>query len=230
MTTCRRRLAVSSALGLASTVFVSLGVVAFWRYQGLPDESGRTLVEMPAHPDEWLWLPAPVDQRRDPTNGAVRITHTYVPTKWSNARFGLLEIGCEGTGEVYLNHSHTSSLNQGFAINNYAQREISSGWPFYALRSRWSSPSATMPRVTLERGVLVWPLPAWDRCQPVALPLRPLAAGFIGDSVLFGAGWYGVLGLMADQRSSWRARRGRCGHCGYQAAGLDPCPECGRSI
>lgn len=46
--------------------------------------------------------------------------------------------------------------------------------------------------------------------------------------VLVGAGWAHALWVFV-LRSRWRRRRGRCGRCGYDLAGLvaGRCPECG---
>lgn len=59
------------------------------------------------------------------------------------------------------------------------------------------------------------------------IPLQPLWAGLIGNTLIFG----GVLFLgstaVSTRRAARRRRRGQCARCGYDLAGLATCPECG---
>ncbi len=62
------------------------------------------------------------------------------------------------------------------------------------------------------------------------LPVQPIWAGLIGNTLLAGAGWW-VLMLIPGRLRRWRRRRaGRCEQCGYGREGLAAgavCPECG---
>lgn len=60
------------------------------------------------------------------------------------------------------------------------------------------------------------------------LPVKPLWIGFALDTVSYGAAaWCGLWGWRVARSALW-VRRGRCAGCGYAAAGLSGCPECGR--
>ena len=60
------------------------------------------------------------------------------------------------------------------------------------------------------------------------LPLRPLAAGFVVNTLLHTLVAFGVLSLVARWRASRRRRVGECAACGYELAGLHTCAECGK--
>jgi hypothetical protein len=124
----------------------------------------------------------------------------------------------------------------------YAIGIVRTGWPLRAMR--WEliqddpgpSPGASTPPT----GFLpdsVWnggiPLPdvAPSRYKGgwVRLPVRPVLAGFVGNSALYAAALWAGFVTPKTLRASLRRRRGRCTACGYQLAGLRTCPECGGS-
>lgn len=63
-----------------------------------------------------------------------------------------------------------------------------------------------------------------------ALPLRPVWAGFLGNSLLFAASMY-LFGWTAFRgRRLVRSRRGRCASCGYPIGTSRICSECGAKV
>lgn len=88
--------------------------------------------------------------------------------------------------------------------------------------------------------VLPWPrgpvyhtpqlYPRRDLSERRAIPLRPIWPGFLLNSAAFASLLFLVLRAPRAVRRAIRRRRGRCGACGYDRAGLAPhaaCPECG---
>ncbi len=99
------------------------------------------------------------------------------------------------------------------------------GWP---LRALWYDATIVRRTRTNVGGI---DLPAglrWLGDGPV-LPFRVIPAGFVVDTVFYGAVWMGLLYVPGAVRRSRRRRRGLCPHCGYDLAHAehDACPECG---
>lgn len=72
----------------------------------------------------------------------------------------------------------------------------------------------------------------WADQQPpqgtaTILPTYPLAWGFAGNTVFYAACLAGPWLIGRALRRRLRTRRGLCGRCGYDIAGLAACPECG---
>lgn len=107
------------------------------------------------------------------------------------------------------------------------------GWPFLALWCEFKT-SPTLPWSGLPRGGirLPWPRvkPAWYTPPPpvTTLPFFPLWTGLVGDTMVYAAAWWVVLGRVGRARERLRVHRGRCARCGYDRRGLGdvPCPEC----
>ena len=108
------------------------------------------------------------------------------------------------------------------------------GWPFICLAS---SIEATLnPTRGWTYGVVSWgiPLPSTQGpdAMPRSLPLRPVWAGLLVNTVFYGLFLWLVVhgrGLLRLQRLH-RERHGRCGHCGYPAGSSPLCSECGHSL
>lgn len=108
------------------------------------------------------------------------------------------------------------------------------GWPFRCL---WEGETVD----GMNNGLTVWP---WNGLSyggikvgmsgpiPHYLPTRPMWPGLVGDTLLFGAGWFGLMFFAARARRARLRRRNLCLHCRYDLRGTPPglpCPECGRA-
>ncbi len=65
------------------------------------------------------------------------------------------------------------------------------------------------------------------------LPVRPLVAGFVIDTLFYATIAFVVLFAPGGLRRVHRRRRGRCISCGYDRQGLALgaiCPECGKEL
>jgi hypothetical protein len=112
-----------------------------------------------------------------------------------------------------------------------------SGWPFRALKSHPQLVARTSPvslalmseknRELMERTM---GRPLGSAGAPRVMPTGVVWPGMLANSVLFALApvlvWQGFL---VGRKRSWRAR-GRCARCGYNASGLDRCPECGAAL
>lgn len=67
----------------------------------------------------------------------------------------------------------------------------------------------------------------------IVIPLRPIWAGLLVNSFVFGFGLWTLSRIPGVLRRRQRRRNGRCQNCGYDRIGLtrqSPCPECGQSF
>ena len=105
------------------------------------------------------------------------------------------------------------------------------GWPALAVRGHWGSPPAAPPR---QRGLWGTGLINTGDGERL-LPFLPIFPGFVLNTLVYAAPWWGLF-LLARQIGRWRRRRrGRCMECGYdlrglptsEATGPPTCPECG---
>jgi hypothetical protein len=122
------------------------------------------------------------------------------------------------------------------------------GWPFRCLYCRlmqisvplddWviSGGVTTMSQEWFVSGLDQFGIPVTVRAESdatdpraQALPIRPLMAGFVGNTAIYALGCYVVLFGTTDARRYWRVRRNRCARCGFQLVGANRgrCPECG---
>jgi hypothetical protein len=118
------------------------------------------------------------------------------------------------------------------------------GWPWPALYVDWHdinaraasrglSPLPRRPDFADELNPLRVPA-AWLGTNGNLLPYRPIWFGFIANTALYASLWAVVALLLPAAYARWlrghRARRARCGECGYDRRGLASaasCPECG---
>lgn len=106
--------------------------------------------------------------------------------------------------------------------------EDARGWPMRALscqQRRFSGPSGYVVLDGLDLGRR----PSFRAPPRIALPLRPLWAGFTVNTVFYAALlWLPVGGRLALRRF-FRRKRGLCINCGYDVRGdfVQGCPECG---
>jgi hypothetical protein len=212
-----RVLAWSLVLGIVSTVVFSWGVVVYGRYNTLA--TGLRFGDwhrIPRAATAWLWSPPP-DARQ-------------VPQVWDKRTFALTQRGCVGIDRWIL--EGTSAVNNSFGGTPvvHCQYEVAAGWPMHAMRARRSSADVSPALVDLERGLRLWPQVRDDKAIPDTLPLRPIPAGFAGDSLALGCIWFGVISLGKRVRAGRRSGQGRCGACAYPTRGLTACPECGQVV
>jgi hypothetical protein len=106
------------------------------------------------------------------------------------------------------------------------------GFPFAALWCAFESPLGG-GRAVAHGGILApdtlrrTGVPAVSSI--VVLPLRPIWAGLLVNSVIYATLWWAVMTTPSVRRLS-RLRRHHCLACNYNLAGLapgSPCPECG---
>ncbi len=102
---------------------------------------------------------------------------------------------------------------------------LDAGWPLPSLYGQVDIGGAVHNAV---------PAPKWFRprtvmTMPRPIPLRPLARGFIINSLIGAAAFWIVIVPPRLARRHWRRRTGRCPACGYDLRGTDHerCPECG---
>lgn len=62
----------------------------------------------------------------------------------------------------------------------------------------------------------------------VFLPFRPLWLGLLGNAAVYGLTVFLAVQAFGAWRRAYRRENGKCIGCGYELAGLEGCPECGR--
>ncbi len=167
--------------------------------------------------------------------GRVRRCSAFVPDYMMTSRISALS-GYGGRRVDSLSEMHHSAEQWFHQLDHRPRLEFSqeaTGWPRLALWCGYDEePKTLMPLVrggfalSKERIGL---LP-----QGRALPYRPIWLGLLLDSILYaccwGAIWFVCL-LPSRARRLWRLRRGLCGSCGYDVAGIaGVCPECGVEV
>lgn len=116
-------------------------------------------------------------------------------------------------------------------------RHHSSGWPLRALewRGRYAidtmATNATVETATLDGGIALTarPLPGDCLYRMRALPVKPLAVGFVVDTLFWGGMLAVVLGSAQSLLRRWRVSRSRCARCSYHVVAQmgGRCSECG---
>ena len=95
------------------------------------------------------------------------------------------------------------------------------GWPLRCVRRR----KVGAP----QRDFLIIDRSTLTQVRVTPIPVRPIATGLIGDTVVYGAAIFLVVTGPGAVRRRARRRRGRCPACGYDLRGRADaaCPECG---
>lgn len=125
----------------------------------------------------------------------------------------------------------------------YMADTFQTGWPWRALEATrfeavtaagvpTSSPLGPAPWAFWHEGVLDVPTRFIEGTpfQQRRLPIRPMLAGFFGDTLVFGAGAWGLITSAVLIRHRLRVSKGHCGACGYDLDGAPRCPECGTAL
>lgn len=136
------------------------------------------------------------------------------------------------------------------ALPSFEEREA--GWPMRCLRVWWAAGDDRLdtPGERVRGGVLAsyWVYPwgqtsfnpsmlHWDTEDEHAIPLTPMWAGLVVNTVFWALAWLAISQLLMLPVHLWlrwrtrrRSRRGRCLRCGYELGTIgDPsgaCPEC----
>lgn len=117
-------------------------------------------------------------------------------------------------------------------VDRVRYSEDARGWPMRSLLSRKDA-ARTDPRASWAPAGSTCAIDLGDAQGPLGLPrvlpLRPIALGFIINTLLYAAALLLVFVVCAYTRRLMRIRRGRCRKCGYDLRGdLERgCPECG---
>jgi len=110
------------------------------------------------------------------------------------------------------------------------------GWPCLAMRARVVVRGMWTPleSIVVEHAIQLDGIDSGTiHIRRRLLPLKPIAVGFLSNTLLFGGAWFVLFWVGASYthvvRMWLRERRGRCIRCGYDLRGnLDlGCPECG---
>jgi hypothetical protein len=107
-----------------------------------------------------------------------------------------------------------------------------SGWPLAAMTCsvHWEQQVRNSDIIYAVQGGLQLPRDA--EFNPRALPMTPLATGFIANTLLYTLLWLGMIQAVCLTRDRIRSRRDGCRKCGYPRFKLpagSACPECGYS-
>ncbi len=109
------------------------------------------------------------------------------------------------------------------------------GWPLLALWCELSMTSGNAGLSYSVAGAIETPLQWESNLRPRTLPLRPIGAGFIVNTMFYAVMlvplWLLIRGgyLFAFRRAI-RIRRGLCPACAYPTGESDTCAECGKPL
>jgi hypothetical protein len=118
------------------------------------------------------------------------------------------------------------------------QSDLGEGWPLIAFHGYSEVPTASLGPAMQKRVGMVdlgfrlvrSGSGGMVRVQR-SIGYLPVWPGLIADSLLYAAGWWGVIAGVGVLLAKARRRAGTCTFCGYSLEGLRmgmPCPECGR--
>ncbi len=213
-------------LGLATSVLVAWGQYTHF-VTARPLWSEFPVVDIGDSSETWI-----MSHR----SGTMRIRHIRKPTDLVIPR-------SKGSVRHAENPEHLESLlfHNTFTRSHASRRsELVRG--YYVANPHTRDPTH------FEFHVVGWPRPSLVRivlCHPntqhpaspdrysgsssldAALPIRPIAGGLALNTAFYAAFWGLVLVVLPAARRWNRSRRGLCAGCGYNADGLDTCPECG---
>lgn len=218
MTCARASTMFSMALLVGAVVNLAVAWLIAWRTPAYPAEIlGRSTAEF--HMLKWPCLPPPG------WKGPLTARATACSTS-----FGF-------THRIILMHGGAESAHA-------VERQF--GWPVRALTRfelratrelrRWNSLYMEHSTIHTWRPQQRWwggiTRHGWaDQLPPQSsatiLPTYPLIWGFAGNTLIYAACLVGPWLIGRALRRRLRTRRGLCGRCGYQVAGLAACPECG---
>jgi hypothetical protein len=109
----------------------------------------------------------------------------------------------------------------------YEPLEQRSGWPLASMRCTWPNRHRVSEVPYVIDGLPLAPLEEGVHLRPRALPLEPLWASFILDTVFY-ASLLGALTLSAMLAGRGARRRAaRCPRCGATRCGAPACTQCG---
>lgn len=196
-----------------------------------------------------LWVAAPASERTADLSGFAR---SFVPAEWvvapaGDAVWGEFSFSAAVTARTGMRVENCFVEARG--VSRAEQQPVSfvsglvtvqaCGWPCVCLGS------ACLENGTPPHLVAALPVPAflqgpsprggwtlgWNavRLRP-GLPLRPITASFVVNSLLYAAIVAGLITVPRAVRCMLRRRKGRCTACGYDRRGLSSetaCPECG---
>jgi len=101
----------------------------------------------------------------------------------------------------------------------------------------FAAPAQPLPFAFIDRGITFsenpyLPKRASGRRRPYYIlsgfPARPLVLGFVANTLFYSLPFLIPL-LYSAKRKCQRIKAGYCAKCGYNAIGLERCPECGRA-
>jgi hypothetical protein len=128
-------------------------------------------------------------------------------------------------------HARASIRTRDLGPDSFEMTTVSVfGWPWIALR--YSEIMVRLPNgqfnVTAE-GQLLLPIEqsTIEGKRKIALPIRPVLFGFLGNWWLFASWWFALQWLVLRAKSVVRHKRHKCLRCGYSLRGSHGCPECG---
>jgi len=119
--------------------------------------------------------------------------------------------------------SETDNLASSGSVNGQQQQQLLQLQSY----NSYSSPTSGLSRGTVALGT-----PSAGRV-PTPLPIRPIWAGLVGDSLLYGLAWFVIWSALTVPRrfitEVARCRRGACIQCGYDLGFdfINGCSECG---
>lgn len=207
----RRTIFAAALLGLPITLFFAF-VPVLWSHRFKFDAAQTTAMT-------WLTPPPP----SWPT--APDMGH-YV-----DSHFGYTTIGMNHGLEAIASTRRTDP-----GITWYAMLEHRVGLPFRCLRRTRMTTQVMrvitpVPQTTWIEGL---PSPPWldsGHAAKERIPVRPLWLGLGGNYLFWSACAWLTFAAAASLQARLRRKRGACVRCGYAAAGLGLCPECGsRSV
>ncbi len=119
-------------------------------------------------------------------------------------------------------------------VYDYAGMEVDAGWPFVAMHEQsWIDDGVSPSHRRIYRTAIGLQTETTG-LGPVIAPLRPLPfypalPGFLIDTLIYAAIWFGLFVGFGAARRTIRHKRGLCIRCGYDLGHADhrACPECG---
>jgi len=217
----KRRVGIAA---LCCLVGVVINVLVAWGITLCENPFARRSQAQPATALKWPTdVPTDWPDLPDHSDVASGLGSTYRYATWGTS----LEDAPPGPAPLALQHEFIRRVRLGWvlvAVGEY-------GFPLRALRA--SSEQRTKPFTATSLhdrpwGQLARGLPVPKSIHAFgALPVDPLWAGLLVNSLIYAIVTWIVARLFVAWRRARRRRRGLCPRCAYDLAGLDTCPECG---